>query len=446
MPRSERQLYRDAPRRWRWLVRLIVLTVTAYAIALAAMHWADARALRLRNEKLAQLRAANIAASLEDLVGSTPLPDADNAVISLFAAEKERSTIPLGNMDAVLDDCGRIGRPPANLFIGTETFLRCAHTAARLQRTDIYQRIFKGTGTTGLSEARSVARALMQYSRVLAEQGKLDAALTELEYTGGIRDTVWHGPASLIQFLVGRGIASDRCRALRSEIAPRVLDRSVRIDPEDLRSLIHDLMDDDPPRRAWHDALIGERIFILSDPFGSFTTRGLTSPLLPPNLLALSMDAATPMLVDYFAAYEDAADNALLEPVHAPPLIVARRGMADRAAHALVDIVTPAIGHEVLFQHIMTERLTACVLAAALYIRDYGEPPVSLFDLVPDYLPSLPTDSFDKNDGYVQMRIVGLRIEFFTVDPETVGITRQRRGDKPDEQIAPLEFGPDDDR
>ena len=421
-------------------MRLVVLSVAAYAVALAAMHWADGRARRLRDEKRGQLRAANVPTTVEELVGTTPLPDGENASVALSLAHRTLVASPIALLESQVELCAPGEQRPIGVFDGGDEFHRLAHAAARLKRTDEFARVTSGR-VTALGAGRGVAKALVCYAAAAAARRDLDAALDEIDAIAGIRDSAWHAPSSVIQFLVGSATATLRCRTLRDDVAPPLLDCTVNVDRERVQALIHGLMDDDPVRRAWHDAIIGERVYILSDPFGSFGARGPSSPLLPPNLVALSYNAAAPALVDFFAAYEEAADNALLEPVHAPPLIRARAGAADRAAHFTLDLVTPVLRHEVLFAEIMTERLTACVLATALYIRDYGEPPVSLFDLVPEYLPGLPTDSFDKGDGYVQMRIVGLRVEFSTVDPDNVNLSRKSNGGEPEHLRATLEFG-----
>ena len=63
-------------------------------------------------------------------------------------------------------------------------------------------------------------------------------------------------------------------------------------------------------------------------------------------------------------------------------------------------------------ERLMEDRITACILAAAMYVRDQGVPPVTQMDLVPDYLPTLPIDLFDGDGRLIQMHIVGTRLIF----------------------------------
>lgn len=224
----------------------------------------------------------------------------------------------------------------------------------------------------------------------------------------------------LIQYFVAAACQAGVCRSV--EVVASKLRISDSADPassaaeraasrEQVRKLIHALLDDAPWDTGWRNAMNGERASLLD------TARALPSGNLagiiggPGPISAHIFDLAFGPSVrldavvglDTLTRLRDAAlldgypaAARVVESVPDPLPFMEGHITLDQAAHALSRLMMPSLERSVS-RHFMLRaerRMAATALAIRLYEVDHGQRPASLEELVPNYLPSVPQDPF----------------------------------------------------
>jgi hypothetical protein len=83
-----------------------------------------------------------------------------------------------------------------------------------------------------------------------------------------------------------------------------------------------------------------------------------------------------------------------------------RGSAAEQVSQFFSKLMTPSFDRAVLirFWLLADRRMAATTLAMRLYESDHGQRPATLAELVPKYLPAVPLDPFDPNDGPIRYR------------------------------------------
>jgi hypothetical protein len=174
--------------------------------------------------------------------------------------------------------------------------------------------------------------------------------------------------------------------------------------PESVRTLIDQLLKEEPSNESWRWALCGERMMqldavglVMRSP-GVLTTRGAGSA--PPGIAwllkpAMQLDAVLMMKLTTSAmraglAADYQTGRTLLReyPSFEDDL--------ERYVHLVSGILVPSFERslQLRFRAVAMRRMAAIALAIRLYELDCGHRPEALRQLVPDYLTMLPSDPF----------------------------------------------------
>jgi hypothetical protein len=438
-----------APRRSRsrLLARLVLLLI----VALLTARWAWCRhgQLRLERERAA-LRAAGEPTDLFDF-REPPLPDDQNAAVDLIAAGELANAIAndtdagcaFGRLEAALPlDAHEMDVIAATLDLSREALRRLDDAMA------------KPGIRWGTADHESFSGRLPWVEVTTHLPGLLRAAAMRSHQLGDDRDAMKHIRQLLF---LARAINRDpsiispnvtgRATDLLLQIIPdlRIGDgSSTRITPDEAQSLITDLMDDDAHRQSIIRALQFDRVFstdlvtayaegrteliicVLTtrdSPKESEFERGLRHWFMRP--IALN-DA--PVILNHVTRVIAALRQSnswpeLLDRVPDPWRPDEVRANVD--LHAIAALAMADYEH-VLTRHfqILTERhLAATALAIRLYQADHdGRRPAALDDLVPDYLPRLPSDPFARG-----VRALGYRSD--DTDPRVYSVGHDGRDD-----------------
>ncbi len=266
------------------------------------------------------------------------------------------------------------------------------------------------------SEPRSLARVLCLAALVAHDAGDDAGAIDYLRDALALGRAVRQEPV-LISYLVS--LATDAMAfATIEEIAPalRVGVQGTGVATAHVRNLIDDLLGGD---EAFHDSAVrtfmGERCWIYetfedirrgrmsseslrqSDPSGEPRRAGALAravlAVVQPLLVADEARALRHMTAYVEAAKETTYPAAKrIAPTYEPPDSLFRR-----ITHVLSSMLVPTLDRvfALRFRSVATRRMTALALAIRLYQVDHaGRRPKELAELVPKYLPTMPTDPF----------------------------------------------------
>jgi len=407
------------PRYW-WLKR-ILLAVGVLILALVALRWWwGYEAERRLQANIDEYRAAGQPVTIEDFQ-FPPVPDEDNAAHFLTSAHSTLARPSL--QDAVAEDlysypdglsehADAAGRWVA---ANAET-LRLVREARGKDNADWGVRIKSpaiNTVLPQLSGQRALARFLCTTALFQHHAGD-DAAAVET-----LRDTLAQGQmfgemrAFLVGHLVAITIDALAVDALES-IAPTLLvaaqhppDRP-EVTPAtraQIHALIADLLDEETLRENWRWAIYGERLSVLDSVKLATTTPGAVMTVggggLPPQPLArflepmFKLDAV--FMMKFCAAYAEAGlSTDYHQAKHTASGFPRFESNIERTAHLLSWNLLPSLDVSIRFhfQALAARRMAATAVAIRLYELDHGGRPISLEELVPDYLSSVPADPF----------------------------------------------------
>ncbi len=224
----------------------------------------------------------------------------------------------------------------------------------------------------------------------------------------------------LIQYFVATACEARLCRSVEavasklkvSDSADQASSAQVRpASREQVKKLIHALLDDEAWDRGWTNAMNGERASLLD------TARALPSGNLagviggpgPISARALDLAIGPTVRLDAAAGLESITrlrDAALLDcypaaarvvaTVSDPPPFMEDDMTLDQAAHMLSRMMMPSLGSTVSrhFRLRAERRMAATALAIRLYELEHGKRPATLDELVPELLPAVPVDPF----------------------------------------------------
>ena len=418
------ELTRPVPPRCWWLKR-IAAAVGGLLLATAGLRvWWGYEAERRLAACLAAYRAAGEPIAVENLA-VPPAPDEENGALYLQrAARRIKKPAELTQREyehvydydywpASADALRQVVRANAEAL----ALVRQAREQTRANWG--YQLVSPTVRMMGSNpgDAHSVARLAIAAARCAHADGNDDAAVAYLRDVLGVGRHMRELEPRVWGYHAQQGVldsAIDEVQRLAFEL--RVRGASEPAAPGSaahaaVRELIADLLAEQPLRAAWVRAADGERLMaleyarLMNSPSGIFTIYGprrgwarrtalqaeavLLGPAHTLDALATLAEwtriARAGVAADYqtaraqrgheFWQYEPPAWALGILPHHAGPGVY-----ADLRGH---------------FRALARRRLAATALAVRLFELDHGVRPTELGDLVPDYLPTVPTDPFD---------------------------------------------------
>jgi hypothetical protein len=421
------------PVRYWWLKRLGAAAIL-FVLALIGLRiwWGHVAEARLQ-AKIAEYRAEGEPVLVEDFV-YPPIPDAENGARFIQRAAAQMSgALELDDVIVGLRD-GTLGAADAHAFLESYADpLQLAHEARLRTSVDwgvaLTSPVF-GTMVLSLAPQRELAKALCiaaHYEHAIGD----DAAAVE-----SLRDVLGLGRhfSAPQHFLIGwlGGVSMDSL-AVRTieEIATnlRVGEASVSADGVDhsakraqVSELIRELLDVAPLVESWKWAMQSERMgqldamhSMISGRNGTGLLAGISPPASTQSLVTMVRSGATfiiapawkldaPRLMERCDNYLRAADQenwpAAQRSLLPDPVTVSHDGAAG-IARVFSRMLTPSFAAALKQQYVaMTNRrFAATALAIRVYELEHGRRPAALADLVPEYLPAVPLDPLDPNDG-----------------------------------------------
>jgi hypothetical protein len=231
------------------------------------------------------------------------------------------------------------------------------------------------------------------------------------------RDTLFVGRAMrrqplLISTLISTGIEGVAVECLQKitpalRVEPDGGADGLAVDPEQLRALIAELLDEEPQRQATLSALKSERLSqldtVLSIVHGRVPLTALAPGATPRFGRGTALYRMRPMMIgdailmiDHMTAVIDAASRAATWPAYrklAPKAI--DDSVRGSFRHIMVALLLPSTDRflQNRYEHATRRRLTAAALAIRWHAAEHGgRLPATLEELAPRYLPSVPAD------------------------------------------------------
>ncbi len=421
------------PRFW-WLKRLGPVAI-AFLLLLVGVRlwWGHVAETRLQ-AKIAEYRAAGQPVLLEDFVPD-PIPDEENgAHFLMLAAAKipnlpEVGDVPLDAGDFIWDlRHDRQHLETVRQFVQSNAeALRLVHEARSKTATD-WKLNWSSPAITMLLPSLSGARTLTKTVNLVAVHHHVTG--NDAEAVESLRDALAIGRRVSAQ--PGGGLISHFVRvsiealtALGVEAVSGDLGVSLGATSKSpsaapatraqVQALIQDLLNETEFTEAWAYCFYTERMaqvdtiqFLVQAQSGfSALMIGGPAPASPAERVAMlslgpawKLDAIRAM--KYYTDYAKvaAAPNWPAAAAAVPPL-PEPGSLPEKTAAAWSRIMLPNLDgagrqHYAALAH---RRFAATALALRLYEIDHGQRPQSLAELVPDYLPAVPLDPFDADNG-----------------------------------------------
>jgi hypothetical protein len=411
---------RPIPPRYWWLKR-ILLAVGVLILALAALRWWwGYEAQRRLQAKIDEYHALGQPVTIEDFQ-FPPVPDEENAAHFLMKAA-EAVVVPAGVRVDVTDVCNDLELVAAYVD-DVQRIVEANDEVVPLVRQGIArQEADWGTKLTSpviavllpnLSLQRRLARFLCVTALYDHQIGNDTEAVQLLRDALRQAELVPLGQPSLISHLVEIAIQALAVGAVE-EIAPglRIAGRPTgesagvtRVDADDVRALMADLLREDTLREHWRQAMYAERLSCLDSVNVAATTPAgiatLTASPAPPQPLGWPLKPMFQLDAVFMMEFSTAIAEAGMKPDYvtaqaAFPRYPAFADQPERTAHLMANILLPSYERalELHFRLTGERRMAATALAIRLYEIDHGQRPRTLAELVPTYLLAVPLDPF----------------------------------------------------
>jgi len=437
---------------------LIVLILLGIAGAVVSVYGYRGRAAnRLLRERLAEYRRRGEPVALSDFQPPA-VDDADNAALDFQAA-----AALLHEESQVAKDAAEIDR---ELPWTAEELAKVQALLA--ESTPVLERVRAAAGKKSANWGFAVGSAPFFFDmRELAPQrglaNRLALAALEAHLRGDddtavrhVRELLHVGravdqmPGGVVSHLVTCGCRGLACLVVR-QIAPDLLVGGPRVGtakPEAVVGLVRDLLDDQPLTDGQRKALLCERATMVATFDGVLdgTIRASDAPGVP-RIQALFLRPRwltdSRLFAEYMTDVADCASKAgnlpgaLANPNHFADELNRHPESHSQLAAILMPSIDRAI--ETHFRSLTEAHATAAVLAIRLYaVAHDGKLPRGLNDLVPQYLPALPTDAMAA--GAPLLRFIA-----HESDPKVYSVGKNGKDDGGSELPDPPRLSPDPD-
>lgn len=446
------------PKRFWWLKRLALLALLLVAgVVLLHVVWASRVEARLQNT-VADIQAKGEPILFVDL--SYPsLSDPENGAWYLNNAEAIWPGVP-GSIADVLDDQWYTDdyetyndpiTDNAAYLASCKTSLDLVRAAAACEDADwgvvLSQPVFN-TALQHLSSMRQLARLMEDAARRAVEAGDTELALDIMLHIQTVARLTQARPMGIITHLVGASIAELNVELIERQL-PKLDPAALREGPPRDKALaLIAAITDNPLRDSLLESMVSERFFIF-DCFesvidGRMTLGSLGAGSTLDTMLATPglRQAVLPFLIDE----QQRVTQAMTDTIQAMRSHTQYHPMSDAAAQAFAPIEysyeTSMMSWMLLgtfkpyitshHQSLARQRMAATAIAIRLFEVDHGERPKTLDQLMPAYLPALPTDPFSKAGEPIRYNPAGVvpELEEYEADRLT------------DEQAAELDSHP----
>jgi hypothetical protein len=403
-----------SPPRFWWLKRLTAAFVIFIGALIAFDAWWSHKADRRFSAEIAAIRARGEPVAPEDFDAS-PIPDAQNAAISLQSATAMLASSSSKSVDDALEvaangdfDTDGWMNDARNTVTQFTPSLRLARQARAQAGVDwklkLRSPVLNSTVYPYLSTQRALARLLKasaRYHHAVGEDREAVAAARDMLYQS---HAIARGPSMLIVHLVTIGLEAIACQAVeRITLDPPVVTGGPTSTPaatrREVQGLIAGLTDDAQFAREAQRAWQGERMQLLDAtrsffPFGIASSSNLAHRTRPVFELD-GLRAATEIEQCAAAAAQPnwPAAKAALPPDRSSKSMSDIEGYSTIVSGILVAGAARTVVHD--FRALVERRASALRLAIWLYRIDHARAyPRTLDELVPMYLPAVPVDPY----------------------------------------------------
>lgn len=424
------------PLRFWWLKRVAVVAAVLLLGAVALRIVWGQRANQRLQARLQAIADRGEPIRFEDMARPT-LPDEDNKAYYLQRAMVQWPTVPGQNVvvtevDGYYDiDPDNPNAPPDPITDNRAYLAQCEEVFELLREAELAPGVDWGVQLTSpainvllphLGASRRLARLTEDAAKRAHAVGD-DAAVFELaRLTIDIADTNNARPNFLLGHLVAISIRALVLQSMLEELLPSMtIDEASRPEAE---RLLQALLDEQPMRRGVIDSwtserwamydtcksildgktslnsLVGGGIGPGAAPIG-YAARGLLRPIIVGDTTFM-LDYQT-VLLDAVRAADDYPAYEAYITAHLPPEDVLYE---QPTMHPLSALLLPAFDAAMRthYRYLTQQRLAAVALVIKLYEADRGHRPDTLDELVPDYLPAVPTDPFDPAGGPIRYK------------------------------------------
>ncbi|MGD8452487.1 MAG: hypothetical protein PVJ57_11760 [Phycisphaerae bacterium] len=423
------------PRHW-WLRRLAIVGGGLLAIGIGVQVWYARMAESRLQAAIAKYRAAGQPVLIEDFA-MEPVPDDENAALwfqrAAAAVVSSKGSIELRDWPTIRQLARDHPQELRDLLAANESALADFRDGCARRRAD-WGVVLKSPIINILLPDLSGQRLLAHLTSVAVAERHLagdDAAAVAL-----LRNKAAHARlfgncgACLVSYLVCLGVEGstvDTVELIAPELhvggsGAEVPAGVVPADREDIEALVATLLDDELVCAGWRWAIYGERLMqldtgqcLINGTLPGWAGGGGPSLLMGRKSLMVGLLLGPAWKLDTVCVMDGC--TALAEAGSAPNWPAGRallrhppdRGPRSRwrnVVFVMSQIMAPSVDEAPrhVFRIMAKRRMAATALALQLYELDHGHRPATLAELVPDYLPAVPTDPFaadDRSLGYL---------------------------------------------
>ncbi len=430
MSQEDTQDGRFPPRFW-WGNRIVL----AGAVAIVGVL-----GVRLLVGWQAAARADTLLAGFRTDPAEAPLADRDNAAFHLVTVVGRivpQGELPFGLQDALeFDELRRDHAPLVRTLLERNApVLDGFAEVRRLPRADWF--VAGAPGTFGyFGDQRQLAKLLALDGRMALPAGNQHRAAERITDLLTLSDRLAQGP-EMLSVLVASAIDQITGMIVEPWLAADLppVDAQTRAL---LTGLIDDLLQQDALRATCERALLNTVVRDAGNIRDAFrAAAGFPNASTIPSTSAQQSAELWPVrpILDAEAVRLLAAGEALAARLREDPFEEQASSCAvpptglERVARPFSVPTLQSYDRMIVLLHrdLAYRRCLAAALACILYRSDHGRLPASLRDLVPDYLPAVPTDPFgdgdqeliyDRSDGYLRIRPRTERVEITTAPPD----------------------------
>ncbi len=422
-------------RRRRIALGILVVLLLSPAVAYVVLEWRSRDAFA---SFVAERKALGEPIEMQDFA-RPPIPDEENAAWYLkraanaFRPTRQQEVL----LSYAIDDPNLrdLAGEVATFLDAADRPLKLMHQAATTDQADWQLEWERGNGITmllpSLSPMRNLAKLGVLAARHAHLQGNDQLSLVRINDVLSLARAV-DAEGAFICHLVA--VACDSLAVGQLErLAPslRVGEGEGAAPRRQVNDLIDRLLATAGHRQAMQRALFGERAMLLDSArlvlAGKTSLGSLTSGTRPGVAANVLTTVARPMLRNdmlYALQLETQLAQAAGEATY-PAFLAAcppspdSMSALERAIHPFTTIILPSLDRavEIHYRQVAMQRMTAVRLAMRLAELDLGRSVAKLEELVPDYLPGIPTDPFAE-DAPLKLGRWGGKDVIYSVGPD----------------------------